>query len=93
MSVIEFYRFLADNLHSYVNALSKTTVGYAPQFTANRKFFANMINTPAFKKMLENDLKSLHQNILDKVKFCDQSVVTQDVLKMFYDREVDQTKL
>lgn len=43
--------------------------------------------------MLENDLKSLHQNILDKVKFCDQSVVTQDVLKMFYDREVDQTKL
>ncbi|CAH2105794.1 unnamed protein product [Euphydryas editha] len=86
-------RYMADNLHSYVNAFSKTTVGYSPQFTANRKFFANMINTLAFKKMLTKDIKSLHQNILEKIQFCDQSVLTQDVLKQFYDREVDQTKL
>ncbi|XP_050343563.1 uncharacterized protein LOC126769055 [Nymphalis io] len=86
-------RFMADNLHSYINAFSKTTVGHAPQFTANRKFFANMISAPAFKKILTKDVSVLQNNLLDKIKFCDESVVNQDVLKQMYDREVDQTKL
>ncbi|XP_047528901.1 uncharacterized protein LOC125065378 [Vanessa atalanta] len=86
-------RFMSDNLHSYINAFSKTTVGHAPQFTANRKFFANMISTPAFKKTLMKDIRVLQNNLLEKIKFCDESVVNQDILKQLYDREVDQTKL
>ncbi|XP_046963475.1 uncharacterized protein LOC124532564 [Vanessa cardui] len=86
-------RFMSDNLHSYINAFSKTTVGHAPQFTANRKFFANMISAPAFKRTLMKDISVLQNNILEKIKFCDESVVNQDLLRQLYDREVDQTKL
>ncbi|XP_039750091.1 uncharacterized protein LOC120626598 [Pararge aegeria] len=86
-------RFLVDNLHSYINAFSKTTVGYAPQFTSNRKFFANMINTAVFKNMLEKDVVTLQKNFLEKMKFCCSSVMNQDTLRQFYDREVDQTKI
>ncbi|XP_023942453.2 uncharacterized protein LOC112048973 [Bicyclus anynana] len=86
-------RFMVDNLNSYINDFSKTTVGYAPLFTSNRKFFANMLNTAAFKNMMEKDINTLHLNYLEKMKFCDESVMDQDSLRQFYDKEVDQTKL
>nr|XP_034829667.1 uncharacterized protein LOC117986853 [Maniola hyperantus] len=86
-------RFLVDNLHSYINAFSKTTVGYAPQFTGNRKFFANMINTATFKNVLEKDVATLQTNFVEKMKFCDSSVMDTESLRQYYDREVDQTKL
>ncbi|XP_045765502.1 uncharacterized protein LOC123867497 [Maniola jurtina] len=86
-------RFLVDNLHSYINAFSKTTVGYAPQFTGNRKFFANMINTAAFKNTLEKDVATIQRNFVEKMKFCDSSVMDTENLRQYYDREVDQTKL
>ncbi|XP_032513026.1 uncharacterized protein LOC116766992 [Danaus plexippus] len=85
-------RFLVDNLHSYINAYSKTTVGYAPVFTDNRKFFANMINTADFKRTLQRDIAVLQHNIVQKMKFCDDSIMTESALKSLYDREVDQTK-
>ncbi|CAG9559920.1 unnamed protein product [Danaus chrysippus] len=85
-------RFLVDNLHSYINAYSKTTVGYAPVFTDNRKFFANMINTADFKRTLQKDVAVLQSNIVEKMKFCDDSIMTESALKSLYDREVDQTK-
>lgn len=75
-----------------MNFPAKTTVGFAPKFTTNRKFFANLISTPAFKEILAKDEIELRKNLVKKMQFCDSAVMNQDLLQDMYDREVDQAK-
>lgn len=82
-----------DNIHDFINFPSKTTVGFAPKFTNNRKFFANLLSAPAFKEMLANDEDELKRDIIKKLQYCDQAIMDQDLLRDFYDREVDLTKI
>ncbi|XP_050562370.1 uncharacterized protein LOC118268142 [Spodoptera frugiperda] len=86
-------KFARDDLKSFVNYPSKTTVGFAPKFTSNRKFFANMISTPEFRNTLAKDEEELRQDLIRKMKFCDSVVMDQDLLQALYDREVDQSKM
>lgn len=86
------FRFLFDDLQTFVNFPAKTTVGFAPKFTTNRKFFANLISTPAFKEILAKDEIELRKNLVKKMQFCDSAVMNQDLLQDMYDREVDQAK-
>lgn len=88
-----FCRFLIDDVQRFVNYPSKTTVGLATKFTANRKFFANMITTTAFKEMLSKDAEEIWNNLIKKLKYCDEVVMDQELLKEFYDREVDPSKI
>ncbi|XP_068631364.1 uncharacterized protein [Battus philenor] len=85
--------FLTDNLHGYVYYPMKTTVGSSPKFTSNRKFFANLINTPGFKETLAKDVWEMRMAFYNKMKYCDEAILDQQVLKDFYDHEVDQTKV
>ncbi|KAI8424381.1 hypothetical protein MSG28_002907 [Choristoneura fumiferana] len=85
-------KFLFDDLQTFVNFPAKTTVGFAPKFTTNRKFFANLISTPAFKEILAKDEIELRKNLVKKLQFCDSAVMNQDLLRDLYDREVDQAK-
>ncbi|XP_053603635.1 uncharacterized protein LOC128671300 [Plodia interpunctella] len=82
-------QFSIDNLQSFVNYESKTTVGFAPKFTGNRRFFANMIGTPQFKNMLEEDEEQLRKSMVQKMKYCDEVVMDEELLKDFYDKEVE----
>lgn len=68
-------------------------MGFAPRFTSNRKFFANLLSTPEFKNMVETDEKELRQNLINKMKYCDSVVMDEGLLQTMYDREVDQTKM
>ncbi|KAJ8727598.1 hypothetical protein PYW07_001717 [Mythimna separata] len=86
-------KFALDDLKNFVNYPSITTVGYAPKFTSNRKFFANLLSSPEFKKVLEADEKELRKNMVMKMQYCDSLVMDENLLKPMYDREVDQTKL
>ncbi|KPJ19516.1 hypothetical protein RR48_11143 [Papilio machaon] len=85
--------FIMDNLFGYVNYPMKTTVGSSPDFTSNRKFFANLISTPAFKEMLAKDTREIRMSYYLKMKYCDVAVLDQQILRDFYDHEVDQTKV
>ncbi|XP_045494496.1 uncharacterized protein LOC123693443 [Colias croceus] len=86
-------RYFVDNINIYINTPSKTTVGVADKFTTNRKFFANMISTTAFKNMLATDVKELKKNMAKKLRYCDDSIMNQEILNEFYEREVDQTRM
>ncbi|KAJ8733262.1 hypothetical protein PYW08_001560 [Mythimna loreyi] len=86
-------KYALDDLKTYVNYPSITTVGYAPRFTSNRKFFANMLNSPEFKSVLAADERQLKENMVMKMKYCDSVVMDEQLIKFMYDREVDQTKL
>ncbi|XP_045490059.1 uncharacterized protein LOC123690548 [Pieris rapae] len=79
--------FFVDNVQVFINSPSKTTVGVGEKFTTNRKFFANMISTTAFKTMLDHDVKELKKDIVSKLKFCDDAIMNPDLLKDFYVRE------
>ncbi|CAB3257717.1 unnamed protein product [Arctia plantaginis] len=82
-----------DDLKSFVNYPSKTTVGFAPKFTGNRKFFANMISTLGFKEMLANDEEDLRKDFVKKLRYCDNAVMDENIMPELYDREVDQSKI
>ncbi|XP_026321973.1 uncharacterized protein LOC113231709 [Hyposmocoma kahamanoa] len=86
-------RFLVDNLQTFILSPARTTVGFAPKFIKNRKFFANLINTKFYKSMLQQDENTVKMNLIKKLEFCDEMIMDQNLLKEFYDREVDQTKL
>ncbi|CAK1598836.1 unnamed protein product [Parnassius mnemosyne] len=86
-------QFITDNLHNFVNYPMKTTVGFNPKYSSNRKFFANMISTPAFKEILTKDVYEMRIGYLKKMKYCDEAIMDQQILKDFYDREVDQSKV
>ncbi|XP_022825574.1 uncharacterized protein LOC111355753 [Spodoptera litura] len=92
-SAMPSMKFATDDLKSFVNYPSKTTVGFAPKFTSNRKFFANMISTPEFRNTLARDEEELRQDLIKKMKYCDVVVMDQDLLPALYDREVDQSKM
>ncbi|RVE54053.1 hypothetical protein evm_001176 [Chilo suppressalis] len=70
-------QFLSDNLQSFVNYPSKTTVGIAPKFTSNRKFLANLLSTTAFKKMLAADEEELTKEFVRKLRYCDATIMDQ----------------
>lgn len=84
-----FHRFAVDSLNSYVNALSRTTVGVpiARRLTDNRKFFANLLASNELQEMLDKDVKKLRKSLVEKLKFCDTVTMTKANLKDFYERE------
>lgn len=82
-----------DDLKSFVNYPSKTTVGFAPKFTTNRKFFANMISTTAFKDMVAKDEEEIRRHFVGKLKYCDDVTMDENIIRDLYDREVDQGKI
>lgn len=79
-------------MQTFILSPSRTTVGFAPKFIKNRKFFANLINTKFYKSMLHDDENTVKMNLIRKFEFCDEMIMDQNILKEFYDREVDQTK-
>lgn len=79
-------------MQQFINRPARTTVGLAPKFTANRKFFANMITTSAFKEMLSKDEDEIWASLIKKIKYCDQVVMDQDILKEYFGRD-DPTKI
>ncbi|KAF9414107.1 hypothetical protein HW555_007866 [Spodoptera exigua] len=92
-SAMPSMRFAADDLKSFVIYPSKTTVGFLPKFTSNRRFFANMISTPEFRNALAKDEEELRADLMRKMRYCDSVVMDQDLLLALYDREVDQSKM
>lgn len=86
-------RFHPDDIQKFINFPSKTTVGTAPKFTMNRKFFANMLSSAGFKQMVEEDEEALKKDLIKKLKYCDEATMDKELLKDFYDREVDQSKI
>lgn len=52
-----------------------------------------MITTTAFKEMLSKDAEEIWNNLIKKLKYCDEVVMDQELLKEFYDREVDPSKI
>lgn len=43
--------------------------------------------------MLQEDESKLQHDTIKKIQYCDNAVMDQNMLKDFYDREVDQSKL
>ncbi|KAL0832829.1 hypothetical protein ABMA28_000989 [Loxostege sticticalis] len=86
-------QFHPDDIQKFINFPSKTTVGTAPKFTMNRKFFANMLSSAGFKQMVEEDEEALKKDLIKKLKYCDEATMDKELLKDFYDREVDQSKI
>lgn len=82
-----------DNLQGFIFSPARTTVGFAPKFVTNRKFFANLISTKFFKSMIHQDEKAVLMNLVKKMEFCDEMIMDESMLQEFYDREVDQSKL
>lgn len=80
-------------MKAFLYSPQRTTVGLAHKYTSNRKFFANLISHKAFKTMLQEDEAKLQRDIIKKLEYCDNAVMDQNMLKDFYDREVDQSKL
>lgn len=80
-------------MKAFLYSPQRTTVGLAHKYTSNRKFFANLIYHKAFKAMLQEDESKLQRDIIKKLEYCDNVVMDQNMLKDFYDREVDQSKL
>ncbi|CAH2071222.1 unnamed protein product, partial [Iphiclides podalirius] len=70
-------QFLTDDLHGFVNYPMKTTVGISPKYTSNRKFFANLMNTPAFKEILAKDINKMRLDFYKKLKYCDEATMDQ----------------
>lgn len=68
-------------------------MGFAPKFTSNRKFFANMISTVEFKNTLQKDEEELRRGLIKKMRYCDSVIMDQEVMRDLYDREVDLTKM
>jgi hypothetical protein len=52
-----------------------------------------MLGTAAFKDMLANDDEELRKDFRKKMKYCDEAVMDPLILREFYDREVDQSKI
>lgn len=87
-------RFLTDNLQSFIYSPARTTVGFPPKYvTTNRKFFANLISTKYYKAMIRQDERTVKKNLIKKLEYCDEMIMDENMLKEFYDREVDQSKL
>lgn len=80
-------------MKAFLYSPQRTTVGLAHKYTSNRKFFANLIYHKAFKTMLQEDENKLQRDVIKKYEYCDNVVMDQNILKNFYDREVDQSKL
>lgn len=80
-------------MQAFIFSPARTTVGFAPKFVTNRKFFANLISTKFYKSMIREDEKVVKQNFVKKLEFCDEMIMDENMLKEFYDREVDQSKL
>lgn len=91
--LIKICRFLVDNLQAYIFSPARTTVGFGPKFVTNRKFFANLISTKFYKTMINQDELTVKKNLVKKMEFCDEMIMDENMLKEFYDREVDQSKL
>ncbi|XP_047022567.1 uncharacterized protein LOC124631963 [Helicoverpa zea] len=92
-SEIPSMKFATDDLKSFVNYPSKTTVGFAPKFTSNRRFFANMVSHPEFRNTLARDEEELRAAMIRKMRYCDSVVMDQELLQPMYEREVDQSKI
>ncbi|XP_063392265.1 uncharacterized protein LOC134677767 [Cydia fagiglandana] len=83
---------IIDDIQSYLFYPAKTTVGYAPKFTQNRRFFANLIGTPEFHRMLNKDLEKLRGSFVEKLKKCDSIVMDEHRLNEMLDRPVHGVK-
>ncbi|CAB3257714.1 unnamed protein product [Arctia plantaginis] len=93
MSTMPEQHFKSGELKNFVNYPPKTTIGLAPKFTSNRKYFANLISSIGFKTMLANDEEEIRRDKVRKLKYCDKVIMDVNVLKEFYDREIDLTKM
>lgn len=93
INILEYFRFLTDNLQSFLYSPPRTTVGLEHKYTSNRKFFANLISHKFFKAMVREDESKLQRDIIKKLEYCDEAVMDQKMLNDFYDREVDQSRL
>ncbi|XP_061710982.1 uncharacterized protein LOC133520527 [Cydia pomonella] len=85
--------FIIDDLQSYLFYPAKTTVGYAPKFTSNRRFFANLIGTPEFHHMMDKDLVKLKENYIRKLKACDVIVMDEHLLDDMLDRAYETSMI
>ncbi|CAB3239295.1 unnamed protein product [Arctia plantaginis] len=62
MSTMPEQHFKSGELKNFVNYPPKTTIGLAPKFTSNRKYFANLISSIGFKTMLANDEEEIRRD-------------------------------
>lgn len=52
-----------------------------------------MLSSAGFKQMVEEDEEALKKDLIKKLKYCDEATMDKELLKDFYDREVDQSKI